>query len=376
VIYGGPSVEHDVSVITAVQAMDALSERHTVVPLYVGRTARWYCDEQLRDRASGEPEVTEVSPDLTGGVVRPRSGRGWSIGRRRSDPAFDVALPAGHGTFMEDGALQGLLEACGVAYAGSGVAASALAMDKAASKAVLQRAGLPVVPSTEIRREAWRAGARDVVASALRAHPPPVYVKPLALGSSIGVRRCTSEDEVADALELVFELDRVAVVEASVEDAVEVNCAALGQPGGDVQASVCEQPVRHDALLSFDDKYLRGAKRAGMKGAERIIPAPLDDAVTARIQELTRTAFSALGCAGVARVDFLLDPRGTIYVNELNTIPGSFAFYLWEPAGVPFPDLLDRLLEIALAEHRTARSTTRTFESNLLSHRATSGAKG
>ena len=193
-----------------------------------------------------------------------------------------------------------------------------------------------------------------------------MYVKPVSLGSSIGVSRCADVDEVREALELALELDRVALVEPSVEGAIEVNCAVLGSPGGELRTSATEQPVTQDDLLSFDDKYLRGGKDEGMKGAERIIPAPIADEQTERVHTLAKQAFAALGCAGVARVDFLVDAQGTVLVNEVNTIPGSFSFYLWEPAGLRFPELLDQLLDIALSEHEKARSTTRTFASALL----------
>ena len=380
VIYGGPSVEHDVSIITALQAMEALSVRHSVVPIYISRSGRWLSAESLRDLATyqsdGEPDVPEVSRDLSDGVVRRRGDRRRAFGARREEPAIDVALPATHGTYGEDGALQGLLELCGVPYAGSSVAASAAAMDKGLTKAVLRRHGLPTLDSTELLRETWAERPAEVVAAALEAYPPPVYVKPASLGSSIGVRRCTDREQVEEALELAFELDRVALVEPSVEGAIEVNCAVLGAPGSESRTSACEQPVGQDELLSFNDKYLRGGKAEGMKGAERIIPAPIGDETTERVQELAKRAFSALGCAGVVRVDFLIDETWTAYVNELNTIPGSFSFYLWEPVGLSFVDLLDQLLDQALAEHAKAKSTTRTFASTLLTGRSAGGIKG
>ena len=369
VIYGGASVEHDVSILTALQAMEALSARHTVVPIYVTRSGRWLSDDTLREldtyRVEGEPDVPEISRDLSGGLVRPLGG--GLLSRRRAGTGIDVALPATHGTYGEDGTLQGLLELCGVPYAGSSVGASATAMDKGVSKAVLRLAGLPTPDGIEIPREA----GPELVSRTLAEYGLPVYVKPISLGSSIGVTRCTTREEVDEALELAFELDRAALVEQSVEGATEVNCAVLGPRGGELRASVCEQPVAQDGLLSFEDKYMRGGKGEGMKGAERIIPAPIGDEATARVQELAIRAFRALGCAGVARVDFLIAPDGTVHVNELNTIPGSFSFYLWEPAGLPFPDLLDELLDIALAEHRRSASTTRTFDSALLASRGT-----
>lgn len=203
----------------------------------------------------------------------------------------------------------------------------------------------------------------------------PLYVKPASLGSSVGVSRCASDAELVEALELVFELDRLCLVEPAVEGGIEVNCAVIGRPGAQPRASVCEQPVSGEGFLSFEDKYMRGGKGEGMKGAQRLIPAPIDDALTERIQDLAKRTFTAFGCAGVTRVDFLLDAERNVYVNELNTIPGSFSFYLWEPAGLPFADLMDELIELALADHREKLRTTTVFDTNLLAQRAAGGSK-
>jgi D-alanine-D-alanine ligase len=217
----------------------------------------------------------------------------------------------------------------------------------------------------------------------------PVYAKPASLGSSVGVSRATDESALAEALELCFELDRVAIVEPAVEGGREINCAVLGRPGSPPRISVCEEPIASDGLLSFQDKYLRGAakgedkiggdpgtdKSGGMSSAQRIIPAPISDALAARARELAAETFAAIGGAGVTRVDMLLDADEQLIVNEPNTIPGSFAYYLFEPAGLPFVDLMDELLDIALAEHAERRRTTRTFESNLLAMRG-EGSKG
>ena len=219
-----------------------------------------------------------------------------------------------------------------------------------------------------------------------------MFVKPASLGSSVGVARCADEAALADALQLAFELDRVAIVEPAVEGGKEINCAVLGRPGTEPRVSVCEQPLSsQDGYLSFEDKYMRdsggkggadktgegpaGAKSAGMSSADRLIPAPISDEQTAAVQELARRTFTAIGGAGVTRVDLLIDAQERLFVNEPNTIPGSFAFYLFEPAGLPFADLLDALIDLALAEHAEKRRTTRTFESNLLAMRG-QGAKG
>ena len=394
VVYGGRSVEHDVSIITGLQACEALRGRHTPVPIYIDRDGRWFSDDSLLSldtytRPDAAP--TEVRLDFPTRSLVPVAAaapaKGGLLGRRGSGsgdaPApipLDVVLPATHGTQGEDGALQGLLELADIAYAGPPLEAAVVAMNKALTKLALQAAGLPVVEHLALTRTAWSADRAAVIASI--AFPFPVYVKPASLGSSVGVSRCADPGELADALELAFELDRLVLVEPAIEGGKEVNCAVLGRPGVTPRASTCEEPIASAGLLSFEDKYLRdsggkggdksgsggGAKGGGegMASASRIIPAPIGDELTARVQELAKAAFTAIGGAGVTRVDFLLDADGGVFVNECNTIPGSFAFYLWEHAGLPFEDLMDELVALARAEFEEKRRTTRVFESNLL----------
>jgi D-alanine-D-alanine ligase len=248
-------------------------------------------------------------------------------------------------------------------------------MDKVATKAILAQAGLPALAHVAFRREQWEGDRSGVAARARERFGLPLYVKPASLGSSVGVSRCASEDELAEALELAFELDRVCLVEPSVEGGTEVNCAVIGRPGAPARASVCEQPLAAEEFLSFEDKYMRGGKGGeGLKGAQRLIPAPLAGGLTERVQELAVRTFEAFGCAGVTRVDFLIDADGNPYVNECNTIPGSFSFYLWEPAGLPFAELMDKLIDLALDDHREKLRTTTVFATNLLAQRSV-GAK-
>jgi D-alanine-D-alanine ligase len=397
VVFGGRSVEHDVSIITGLQAVEVLSERHSPAPVYISRSGAWYAGEALRDigsyRGEGDPSAEEVSLDLHRGALL-RGGVEGSLlrrGRRPEPIELDVIVLATHGTEGEDGCLEGALELADIPYVGPPVGAAAAAMDKVASKAVLRAAGLPVAEHLAIRRESFERDGDRAEESILARFELPVYVKPASLGSSVGVSRCATGAEVGEALELCFELDRVALVEPAIEGGIEVNCAVIGRPGVDPRASVCEQPIAGEQFLSFQDKYMGGegkagekggpaggleagrsgnAKGPGMHGARRLIPAPIGQEQTRRIQELACETFTAFGCAGVSRVDFLIDASGEPLVNECNTIPGSFSFYLWEPAGLPFVELMDELIDIALAEHAEKRRTTRTFETNLLAERA------
>lgn len=381
VAFGGRSVEHDVSIITGLQALEVLGERHRPVPIYIARSGRWYTGEALRDlslyqRDGEDPDAEEIHFDLHRGRLL-REGSGGSLLRRRSGPEpldLDVVVLATHGTQGEDGCLGGALELARLPYVGPPVGAAAAAMDKVTTKAILAQAGLPALDHLALRREQWEQDRAGLLAQVQQRFAFPLYVKPASLGSSVGVSRCAAEVELLDALELVFELDRVCLVEPAVEGGIEVNCAVIGRPGAEPRASVCEQPVAGESFLSFEDKYMCGGKGEGMKGAQRLIPAPIEDPLTERIRDLAKRTFTAFGCAGVTRVDFLLDAQRNVYVNELNTIPGSFSFYLWEPAGLPFADLMDELIELAIADHREKLRTTTVFGSNLLAQRST-GAK-
>jgi len=420
VVFGGRSVEHDVSIITGLQACEVLDARHRSVPIYIDREGRWFTGDSLRQIETyrvPQLDAIPVTLDLSTGALRSgRAGadssaaaprrRGMFGGAGRDEPAtaqveqrLDVIIPATHGTQGEDGALQGALELADIPYGGPTLEAAVLAMNKAVTKSMLRAAGIPVLDDLVLRREQYERDGAEVICAQVRARfGLPVYVKPASLGSSVGVTRCPDDATLADALQLAFELDRLTLVEPAVEDGKEINCAVLGRPGTEPRVSVCEQPVTgHEGYLSFEDKYLRagsGAKRSGdktggadagaksagtagqgMSSADRIIPAPISDEQTAAIQDLARRTFTALGGAGVTRVDLLIDGQDRLFVNEPNTIPGSFAFYLFEPAGLPFADLLDAVIDLALDEHAERHRTTRTFESNLLATRG-QGAKG
>lgn len=384
VCFGGPSVEHDVSIISAEQLMAALGERHQAVPIYLGRDGRFWSGEELRTVAafSSDPPSGAVPCELRLGGVE---GSGFvlpSSSRLRGDQMLrlDAVINAIHGTGGEDGALLGALEHTEIPYVGGGVGPAAAAMNKATGKAVFRAAGIEVNPDLVIHRAEYGRDAAGVSARVETEIGLPCFVKPVSLGSSIGVSRCANTAELEEAFELGLELDAAVLVEPALDAAVEINCAVLGRSEGELTASACEQPVKEEnSLLGFDEKYMSGgkgkgaggvgSKDAGMAAQDRIIPAPIPDELTARIQETARAAHRALGFAGVVRYDFLVeDPEGTprVVLNEANTVPGSFSFYLFEPIGIDFPALADTLIEIALAEGAERRATTRTFNSILL----------
>ena len=388
VLFGGPSVEHDVSIISAQQLMAAMEPGHRPIPVYLARDGRWWTGDALREIGSfggDQPTGAEPCELRLGRDGAPFAVPGSSRFKGDRDLQLDAAINSIHGTGGEDGSLLGALELSGVPYAGGGVAAAAVAMDKRLGKLVFREAGVEVCPHTVIHRGEW---SRDRAAVLQRASEQgiPSYVKPVSLGSSIGVARVTSPAELEEALELAFELDLTALVEPALDEYVEVNVAILGSRTTELRASAVEQPVRDaDAALSFEDKYLRGGAKGGeskgasggakeggsegMASADRIIPAPISEVAAEALVDAAKRAHLGLGFFGVVRYDFFLkdaDGSPQVVLNEANTVPGSFAFYLFEPAGLSFPELADALLDVAFAEAAERRATTRTFESVLI----------
>jgi D-alanine-D-alanine ligase len=391
VTFGGPSVEHDVSIISAQQLMAVMEPRHESIPVYLARDGRWWTGDALRDIGSyggDAPTGAEPCELRLGRDGAPFAVPGGSRFKGDRDIQADVVINSIHGTGGEDGSLLGALELSGLPYVGGGVTAAAVAMDKHLTKLVVAEAGIQVAPHALIHRDEF---SRDRRATLERAGDQgiPCYAKPATLGSSIGVARVTSAEELEEALELCFELDRIALVEPALDDYTEVNVAIIGARSTELRASAVEQPVRDaEAALSFEDKYLRSAGKGGegkggaetggdkaggasegMASADRLIPAPISDAAAEALVDAAKTAHHALGLFGVVRYDFFLkdtDGAPEVVLNEPNTVPGSFAFYLFDPAGLPFDELADTLIEIAFAEAAERRATTRTFESVLI----------
>jgi D-alanine-D-alanine ligase len=376
VVFGGRSVEHEVSIVTAHQVMEVLAPRHMVVPVYITREGRWLSGPGLFDldvyRLGRWEEVGAEAfiPPVAGygGVMVP----GSRLRSPRRVP-LDVVVPAIHGTYGEDGTLQGLLELADLPYVGSGVTGSAVGMDKVAMKAAFRAAGLPVVDDVLVEVDHLDADVDAVVARIEDTIGYPAFVKPSRLGSSVGIGKASGRPELLRALEVARAYDRRLLVERAMEDCIEVNCSVMGGPHRGPRISVCEQPVAWEEFLTFSDKYLRGekdggaAKGEGMAGAERRIPAPISDELTKQIQENAANAFRAVDAAGVARIDSFVDPASSdTWVMEINTTPGSFSFYLWEASGLPFSNLLDELIEIALEAHRERSELLFSYDSGML----------
>jgi D-alanine-D-alanine ligase len=383
VIFGSRSVEHDVSVVTAQQVMQALKpEKYDTVPIYITRDGRWLTGAALRDlktfQASDISEMMGIkdiiiSPSTAhhGAIIPPVSGFfGRSQVRR-----LDVVFPVLHGSHGEDGTVQGLLELADIPYVGAGVMASAVTRDKIMLKTILSHGGFSVVKHVAFSRQEWVSGADAVLERIERELTYPVFVKPASLGSSIGVARAKDATEARNYINIAANFDRRLLVEEAVQGGIEINCAVMGNT--DVKASVLEQPITWQEFLTYEEKYMRGEGATGMKGAERKIPAPISEELTNRIQQMAIDAFKAVDGRGTARVDFLVrEQAGEVFLNEINTIPGSMAFYLWQATGMPPAAVVDRLIDLALEAHADKRKTIYNYKTGLLAHAAAKGLKG
>ena len=392
VIFGSRSCEHDVSIISALQLIEAAKTAgFMVTPVYISREGLWYTGEALtqietfREFNPMGKGITRVNLDVSA-----NTGDLWAWPPQRAGlfakvPApiahIDVAIPVLHGLHGEDGTVQGLLEMANIPYASSGVLGSAVGMDKIAMKQMLRGAGYPVLDYVWFTRDELKTGREPIVERIEREIKYPAFVKPAALGSSIGVSKATNREELDKALDLAASYDRRILVEVGINNPVEINCAALGY-GEDVRTSVCEMPVPStgDKFLNFFEKYLRnagtkGESSRGMKSLSRVVPAPIGEELTERIQRMTKEIFRLLDCRGTVRIDFILDENDMLYVNEPNTIPGSLAFYLWQECGVSFGKLVEIMVEDALRAHADKNTNVFAFDSTIL-QKVAAGAKG
>lgn len=377
-LFGGRSTEHEVSVITALQAFEHLDKvKYQVIPIYVSKAGDFYTSPKFLDLKNFQ-DVDHLLL-FASKIILGRKNDTAGFFTQGLFPTFtplDLAFPLFHGSFGEDGSIQGLLETYQLPYVGFNVSASAVAMDKALAKAVFLALKLPIGKFVSVNRADFYQDGDKTLNLVEQTVNYPVFVKPQTLGSSIGVNRARDRDSLSFAIEVASTYCDKVLIEEAFEDCIEVNCAALGYR--DIQASVCEQPVKSQDLLSFADKYQRGggkgSKGAGMASMTRVIPAPISDKLTREIQETTIKIFKALDGCGVARVDYFVDQkRNKFWVNEINSPPGSLAFYLWGKSGIKYSKLLDLLISYTLKRAADQQKTQYTFESGLLSEMAKQG---
>ena len=392
VFFGGPSVEHEVSVITAMQAIQAMDpQRYEVIPVYTTKNGEFYTGAHLAQLESYRniPEALKQAQK----VVLQKEGKDVVLMLAKQKrfgssivAALDVALPIYHGTGGEDGVMQAHFERLGLPYTGPDVTSSAIGMDKWASKAMFKLHGVPCVEGVKVTQSQYFTDPEAAAQTIEKAVGYPAIIKPYNLGSSVGIHKCRDRASLLEGLEDAFLYSQAVLAERAVQNLREINCAVLGD-AEEARASVCEEPLNATDILTYADKYQSGGKTGktgaksgggskGMQSLARVVPADLSPEMTEKVQQLAIDAFRAIGACGCSRIDFLLDNQtGELFANEINTIPGSLAFYLWEKSGLTFTQLMDEMIRLALKRQRQQSLLHRSFETNLLQHAQIGGAK-
>ena len=388
VLFGGKSVEHEVSVISAVQAIASLDkEKYNIIPVYMTKKSEFWTGEKLMD-INNFKDIPALLSECTECVFVRSEGKVQLVRQKAKKfgsnviSDIDIAFPIVHGTNVEDGALQGYLQTLDIPYVGCDVLASAVGMDKFVMKILLKDAGFPVLDCC--RFSSFDIDNMDnMIAQVEKKFGYPVIVKPINLGSSVGISKASDRDGLIKSIEEAFEFADRILVEPAVVQLKEINCSVVGDSES-AEASVCEEPVQasNDEILSYEQKYVgsggkNGGGSKGMATLKRKIPAEITPEQDEFVRKTAVDAFRYLGCNGVTRIDFMLDmATDKIYINEINTIPGSLAFYLWEPKGVKYPELLERLIQLSLKRYRQNEKISYAFDTNILSMGGSFGAKG
>ncbi|HHX16859.1 MAG TPA: D-alanine--D-alanine ligase [Mollicutes bacterium] len=379
VIFGGQSVEHEVSIISAVQAMQEIdSDKYDVVPIYITKEKEWYTGNLLKD-ISNYQDLDNLKRYAKNVVLYNRKGRfvlQSKKGIKRIVDEIDVAFPIVHGLNVEDGTLAGYLDLIGIPYVGSDVYASVVGQDKVFMKQIFEAEKLPITKYEWFFDNEYIEDSKKIL-DKIKKLEFPVIVKPAKLGSSIGIAKVNKVEDIEIAIEEAMKYDNKIVVEEVVQDLIEVNCAVLGNYEYQ-QTSEIEEVISVDEFLTYKDKYLgntKGGKSKGMVSTSRRIPANIDDALRKEVRKLARNTFRVLNSTGVCRIDFLVDSKkNKVYINEINTIPGSLSFYLFEPIGKDYTSLLDELITLGIKEYKRKNKMTHSFDSNILENYG--GSKG
>ncbi|MCH5240169.1 MAG: D-alanine--D-alanine ligase [Muribaculaceae bacterium] len=376
VFFGGRSVEHEISVISALQAINAFDkEKYEVIPVYISKQGKWFTGQQLleisnyKDLKGLETKVEEVyMKPIYGDYKIYRSNLKGGIFSKKDPVVADihVAFPVLHGSHGEDGMFQGILETIGIPFVGCDTLSSANGMDKITMKMILRESGIPVVDYVWFTDREWLTSRESVDSQIETDLGYPVIVKPANLGSSVGISKASDRKSLDAAIENAIRFSTRIIVEHMVQDMKEINCSVLGD-ADHRETSVCEEPIKHKDFLTYQEKY-GGGEKSGMQSSQKKIPADIPAEVSSKIQELASQTFRVLACNGVSRIDFMIDnENGDIFVNEINTIPGSLSYYLWEETGIGFSQLIDKLISLALKRKRDTDRKTFSYDTNIFS---------
>ena len=389
VIFGGKTVEHEISIITANQAITSLNkEKYEIVPIYISKSGRMYTGEALLElkefRNLDEliekcEEIVLVNDGAKSNLLRVKN----KMFSKNIINSIDLAFPIMHGTNGEDGSIQGFLEILGIPYIGPDVLASSIGMDKIMMRRILKEQGIPSLDYVAFYSLEYINNEEKYIKEIEEKMSYPVIVKAGNLGSSVGIKKAKNKSELAEAIEFAMEFSDRIMVEKAIEKLKEINCSVIGDMIN-ASASICEEPIGSDEILSYTDKYVGnsktkgGTKSQGMATLQRKVPAEISEEIANQIQEIAVKTFKILGCNGVSRIDFMIDLNdNNIYVNEINTIPGALSYYLWEATNKTFEQELDELVELAFKRDRERQSRTYSYDQNILAlGNGVKGAKG
>lgn len=382
VFFGGNSVEHEISIISATQAMTAIDKNvYDVVPVYITRKNEFYCGENIGkvESYSNIDQLLKTSQRVVpvkGGNQMELYKYPFGMFSKKPLEQIDIAFPIVHGTNVEDGALQGFLQYFNIPVVGCDVLASAVGMDKYVMKMILADSNIPVLEGMRIHNLEFEENEETVIAAIEKKFTYPVIIKPINLGSSVGIKIGRDNEGLREAVKYAFEFATDILVEPAITNLREINCSVLGDMEEAI-ASECEEPFNSDEILSYKDKYLSTGASKGMASVKRKLPADIDDAVKTEIQELAVRTFKALRCNGVVRIDFMIDnDTNRVYVNEVNTIPGSLAFYLWKASGIGYTEQLTRMIKLAFKRARENKAISFEYDTNILEGFSFGGSKG
>lgn len=378
VIFGGESVEHEVSIISAIQAMNKMdTEKYEIIPIYITKDRQWYTGEMLKE-IDIYSDLSLVKRYAKNVVLYEKNGRFLlqnKKGLKLTVKEIDMVFPIVHGTNVEDGVLQGYLQTIGIPFVGGDVYASVVGQDKLFMKEIFMENKLPVCKYIWFYDTEYDLDQEEII-DKVKKLVLPVIVKPATLGSSVGIKTAHTIEEVKDAINEAIKYDHKIIVEKLVEDLMEVNISVLGNYE-EQRVSAIEQVIPTKDFLTYEDKYIGGGKKSklpnkmktskGMVSTNREVPAKLEKEIKEEIEDIAKSAFKALGSSGVVRIDFLVDKKtNKIYINEVNNIPGSLSFYLWEPIGVEYTELLDDMINIGIRDYKKRVAKTHSFETNIL----------
>jgi len=368
--FGSKSVEHEISIITAMQVLNAIDkEKYEVIPIYIDKRGEFFTGDYLKEinnfkNLSLIPKNSQKIINLKLNVKNKMIFETESIFNKKIE--IDIAFSTIHGTYGEDGKIQGIFEMLNIPYVGADVTSSALGMDKVLMKEIFKTNDLPIVNHLWIKRDEWENKKDEIIKSIEEKIKYPLFVKPANLGSSIGITKAYDKENLINGVEIAKFYDKKIIFEESIENLKEINCSVLGND--EPIASVCEEVKSNKDFLDYESKYKSKPKQEQiLKKYGHTIPANISDIKTKEIQELAIKAFKAIDCKGIARIDFLMDKTTEkVYVNEINTMPGAISFYLWEASGIPFPNLIDNLINLAYEIYDDKNKNITSIDSDVL----------